>query len=287
VKPPPEYPAGPWVDLDVPDLDGLLGLCRGQPAVFDPSFRWVSLADGVALEPVPLPARAVYRPIAVVSPDGRRVAYVAPDERLAAADLDLRPFPLHGSFEEHHPIGFVGRWLVCGKRVRLHWYTDGDPPTRYTAVDSPHQKKDQSLNSNRFRWVHLDGDWALSVADLDAVLWRGAPPGEPVAVFGPGDVPPVAVLGADDEARCAVATEPDGYAVLGSDLRQRARRPGRLLGGWGGWATVLRDGLLLREHLASGERRALGREPAPVLDAVPLVGSRNVLLVGAGRVRFA
>ena len=110
-----------------------------------------------------------------------------------------------------------------------------------------------------------------------------------------GDVPAV-VLGAHDDARYAVSLEKETYRMRGKEVEQLSpggggfavydaghrvvrSAAGRLLGGWGGIATVEHEGQLFREDLSSGARRPLGSSDHPFTGVLPIVGTENVLLV--------
>jgi hypothetical protein len=110
-----------------------------------------------------------------------------------------------------------------------------------------------------------------------------------------GDVPAV-VLGDSDEVRYAVSLEKETYRMRGKEVEQLSpggggfavydaghrvvrTAAGRLLGGWGGVATVEHEGQLFREDLASGARRPLGASDRPFTRVLPIAGTENVLLV--------
>jgi len=110
-----------------------------------------------------------------------------------------------------------------------------------------------------------------------------------------GDVPAV-VLGESDEVRYAVSLEKETYRMRGKEVEQLSpggggfavydaghrvvrMAAGRLLGGWGGIATVEHEGQLFREDLSSGARRPLGPSDRPFTHVLPIAGTENVLLV--------
>ena len=122
------------------------------------------------------------------------------------------------------------------------------------------------------------------------------------------DRPPVVVLGPSTAARYAVDLSGPTYRIAGTtpnagrvvnvggpesafavfdDRHQCTRKAsGRLLGGAAGHALVLEGGSYFREDLGSGERTWVGTAQDTAVCAVPVPGTRNVVLVTQRDERF-
>jgi hypothetical protein len=148
-------------------------------------------------------------------------------------------------------------------------------------------------------------DWPTRDDPLRALLFCTGPrsyvdPLDPAAEDVRSHAPAV-VLGPDAACRYAVDLSdptwrirgrrserlPDGgYAVYDAEHALVRRGEGQLLGGWFRWATVLHDGALWREDLATGARQALGPAEREITYALAMPGTANVVIVAEGALRL-
>jgi len=197
----------------------------------------------------------------------------------------------------------------CGHGKKLYGYKDNDPLFVNLAADasaclSTYEHDTLLTPQLPLAWRDVGG-FAL------AERMRGEPrallfchsdgddafPGDPFqADEDVRDEFAVATLGPSPEMRYAVSLEKptyrlaedhvvrlggpdDGWIICNDRHEIVGRSSGRLLGGWGRWVVVEREGALHREDIVAGSRELLGFAGHTIMAAVPLAGSPNVVLV--------
>jgi hypothetical protein len=112
----------------------------------------------------------------------------------------------------------------------------------------------------------------------------------PVVVLGPGSACRYAVdLGHPTyriRGEHVAQLDEGGYGVYTEGHELVRRSEGRLLGGWFQLVTVLHEGHLWREDLATGERWRLGPADREIVYALAVPGTGNVVLVSDGAIRL-
>jgi hypothetical protein len=206
-------------------------------------------------------------------------------------------------------------WPV-GHAKKLFGYLDNDPcwvhvsPAGDAAL-SVYERDALLTDRVPLRWRQARGDGSVWLADTRpepsgrCVLWTLADPISRLMLeAGNADDEdrrggaPAIVLGPSEARRCAVGLH-DGLVRLDArgvveetapaeawELRSAAhavvhRAPGRLLGGWGRWATVWRDGRLFRVDLEGLIWEPLGECAVPE-EGRPVAGTAEVMLTIGG-----
>lgn len=203
----------------------------------------------------------------------------------------------------------------CGHGKKLYGYEDNNPLFVHLAADASaclSTYEHDTLLTPQLPLVWRDvGEFALAErkrGEPRALLFCRADgddvfPGDPYeADEDARDEFAVATLGPSSEVGYTVSLEkptyrlaadrverlggPDGGWIVCNDRHEVVRRSsGRLLGGWGPWVVVEKDGALHREDLVTGNREWLGFAGRAVHAAVPIVGSPNVVLVNLEEAR--
>lgn len=207
----------------------------------------------------------------------------------------------------------------CGHAKKLWGFKDNCPVTVTVAPDTSAYvstfEHDALVSSDvPLRWA-LRGDLAIALppASVDDPLRAlffctgdiPAPPGDPLDASDDDQrafAPPV-VLGPGGDCRYAVALHTptyrirgetseriddgtESYAIFDSQHRATRRGEGRLLGGWFQHVTLLARGSLWREDLATGARELLAPADREIAWALPVPGTRNILLATEGAIRL-
>jgi hypothetical protein len=196
----------------------------------------------------------------------------------------------------------------CGHAKKQYGYLDNDPLWVHVAADrgaylSMYEKDAVIASHVPLRWVRWT---AVSVQrtevrddPLRALFYAREPDGrmdQEAIEEDARDTRPVMTLGPDDAMRYALdlrhlvvrvqgdtATEVGGpeaaYAAFDAQHRLVRKSPGRLLGGWGGWLTVLDHEHLFRSPIGTGARRFLCAVEMEPDYALPIPATPHVVLV--------
>lgn len=209
----------------------------------------------------------------------------------------------------------------CGHEKKQYGFLDNFPcwihlSRREDAYLSVYQKDAIVSSSVPHQWNSCDNGWVYvhrENSDPTRALffiyegrWIDTDPTDPLACDA-RDERPVIALGPSAEARYALdlsrpvyrlnnegsvlVHEPEvSYGVYDAHHHLVRISPGRLLGGWDVYLTVLRDGHLYRDHTLTGGSEELGEVGGPVDWAFSLPRTPNVILVagkeGATRMRL-
>jgi hypothetical protein len=206
----------------------------------------------------------------------------------------------------------------CGPSKKLYGYADNDPVRAELAPDASYVAFtfEHDVLLTRAMPIAWRNAGALDVADFPRDLERTAlfvhdPESPFTSELLDEDArarPPVVVLGPSASARYAVdlsghtyriaGTTPNegrvvqvggpepSFAVFNAQHALIRNASGQLVGGATGYALVLDAGSYFREELGSGRRSLLGSaEGAPVC-AVPVPGTRNVVLITSQNSRY-